>query len=215
MLLTPRRKIVSLRIAVVFALCTTFLSIFFLVQPTEMPNIVLEDNIRGEQYTEASQGIYSKGSPLNSVITYMSFLIVLSCSLVTFCLLFLWTPSFVRILPKDSVYKMKWKQSKLLLPERVLVIDVEGNSALIRRNRFSIGGLFLNNYVMEVHIQKENITDIEGLMSHIGITKFVEKESEYIGHKIVSLSNLPVQIVQFKAILSVYTKSSNFLNTQA
>ncbi|MHA1974188.1 MAG: hypothetical protein ACTSW1_14410 [Candidatus Hodarchaeales archaeon] len=205
MLLTPKKKIITLRLLVAFVICTTFLSFFLLTRPTEIMNFLDEDNTRNEQYKDAPQGFDLKENLSTPIISHVNILVIVISSLVTFCLLFLYTPSFTRFLPKSTDYRMKWKLSKFLLPERVLVVETKDSSVIIRRNRLSLGGLFLNNYIMEVHIKKEKIDDIRGLMDYIGITKFEERESKYVGYKTVSISNLPLQIIQFKAILDIYT----------
>ncbi|MFX1284882.1 MAG: hypothetical protein ACFFB5_14570 [Promethearchaeota archaeon] len=152
-----------------------------------------------ETYADSIEGV----NPLLGIISSLIFIIGL---LILIESIFFWVPSLTDLFIDNSKGKMIWYWTRLGFPERVFSLIDTDVRIIVRRKRFSLKGLFMREFTMEIHFTKDT-SEVKRISDFTGIAKIIQKTpSHIILLKTVMLKSLPLQILQIKTLLASSAK---------
>lgn len=202
MLLIPDKRIKKTKFFLGIIALSCFIVLFILVVPLPSGFGSTFGNSPSEQISIEIADSYARiFQPIKPVMNEIAGLIILISLFLLVQVGFLWTPSFKFILPSSYDVKIRWKRSKMLLPERTCILKLKKAIITIKRKKSTISGLFLNEYNIETHLAKNLTPSTNNLIDFLSFEKLTETPTEIILTKTVQYKYIPLHIFKIEALL--------------
>lgn len=152
----------------------------------------------------ATEDTFNSTSPLSTGIFFIIDLIKISSlffgilSLILFS--FFWIPKIPIKSMAGLQGEMIWRKGRFGVPTRQLAFNLGTTSILIRRKSSTIKGLILRELLFEIHLEKGNQQYLE-IADFNAIERIREELNSYILEKTIKPENLPIQLIQIRALL--------------
>ncbi|MFX0085438.1 MAG: hypothetical protein ACFFAU_07165 [Candidatus Hodarchaeota archaeon] len=131
----------------------------------------------------------------------LSIAIVAICVFVLLVSLILWTPSFSGVITADKSGRTLWVRNKFGIPERLFCFRINNIQIKVKRNRSSLNGLLMRAFNLEIHF-KEETPEIQRIADFTGMKRKTKSIKSPILCKTVKIKNLPLQLIQVRALLA-------------
>ncbi|MHA2226376.1 MAG: hypothetical protein ACXAC8_14295 [Candidatus Hodarchaeales archaeon] len=112
-----------------------------------------------------------------------------------------WTPSLSYLTKKEGIGEMQWNWRRFGFPERIFTLRERNTIITIKRKRSSLTGVFMNEFSMEIYISSK-ISDVKMIHDFMSIEKKILTPTYHILSKTVKPKNLPLSLLQARAILA-------------
>ena len=206
MLLIPLRKTWYPLIVIV----TSFLAVLTTISLIGIQLILNTDSeLRGAFLSQTEVFSVADQPLVNSVINFpleIFILVFVGSFFIFFGMILVWSPNLSTILTiKGEKGKMKWGRSRLFLPERRYEINYLGSRICIRRKRTSLKGLLSQEFILELHIEKDH-PDLSFISDFGGYSNRIETSTHTTLLSSVKFEYLPLKMFQIRAILTILNR---------
>ncbi len=131
----------------------------------------------------------------------LSIAIIAICVFVLLGSLILWTPSFSGVITTDKSGRTVWVRNKFGIPERLFCFRIDNIQIKVKRNRSSLNGLLMRVFNLEIHFKEES-PEIQRIANFTGMKRQKKSIKSPILYKTVKMKNLPLQVIQVRALLA-------------
>jgi hypothetical protein len=150
---------------------------------------------------------------LPNILGVFGFLILIISILFLIVCIFFWIPSLTSLISIDKRGEMKWRKSRLWIPERCLNLKLENASISVHRKQFSLDGLLMKKFTAKVHLPKDT-PEIKRISDFIGVEKIDQTPTDYLLVKSVDLRYLPLQIIQIQSLLAIMRNQASYKTSE-